>query len=436
MDATLVLANMGTPNKTAADTVGAQLKACVKAGKTQSSITKHDFKKLLENCVMTGVWAALPQNGMDSGDNQSDNSMCSDSLPISDGIVGTLEGFELLGYQADKDDAVQTEELLHILQNAVGDTDAIQKDMPAETFAKRLYTNAEQETELSGQFAGMRSNEPLNAPQSMTQQEILQRVGAYLCSLESTNNQPTDKTQTLDGQTGTQTMPEGQRSTAAAPNSLDAADSKPAPIPVEAKQEPHKDGAAKEPEHESGAESKSITGSAIVPGGGVTAAKGQTKTDAVQDTANAPDAMKENVMRIVDKVQTCSAQGRHDFDIQLKPEFLGKLHVKLVMEDGCIKVQIKAQDQAVKGLVSDQLPVLQSMFEEKGIAVSQIDVFGGNQMFGHHDQPASEQNSGNNGRRRQQKNDLSAEIGAQNAVYDVMELPHIALETCSVEFHA
>ena len=52
---------------------------------------------------------------------------------------------------------------------------------------------------------------------------------------------------------------------------------------------------------------------------------------------------------------------------QLKPEYLGKLSIKLMMDNDGIKAHIKASDASVKGLIMDQLPALQEALKEKGL---------------------------------------------------------------------
>ena len=43
---------------------------------------------------------------------------------------------------------------------------------------------------------------------------------------------------------------------------------------------------------------------------------------------------KDNVMRIVEKLHTEVSGGKYDFDVELKPDFLGKVNIKLTMENG------------------------------------------------------------------------------------------------------
>ncbi len=83
---------------------------------------------------------------------------------------------------------------------------------------------------------------------------------------------------------------------------------------------------------------------------------------------------RENVLRIVDKVSTRTAQERYEFDVELKPDFLGKVSIKLTMEDGNIRMQIKTDDMSVRSMLSDQTSALQSALKEKGVELTSVDI--------------------------------------------------------------
>ncbi len=76
----------------------------------------------------------------------------------------------------------------------------------------------------------------------------------------------------------------------------------------------------------------------------------------------------------MDKVSTRFADGKYDFDVELKPDFLGKLSIRLSMEDGSIRMQIKTDDASVKSMLSSQTSSLQDALKEKGITLSNVDI--------------------------------------------------------------
>lgn len=91
-------------------------------------------------------------------------------------------------------------------------------------------------------------------------------------------------------------------------------------------------------------------------------------------TQEAAQYSSDNVLRIVDRVSTQVTEGRYDFDVKLKPEFLGEVNIKLTMEDGVIRMQIKTDDMSVRGMLSDQAASLQNALKEKGVTLSSVDV--------------------------------------------------------------
>jgi flagellar hook-length control protein FliK len=78
--------------------------------------------------------------------------------------------------------------------------------------------------------------------------------------------------------------------------------------------------------------------------------------------------------RIIQKMTASVQEGKQQFEIALKPEYLGKLSIKLEMDNDGIKAHIKASDTSVKGMIADQLPALQEALKEKGITVTHIEV--------------------------------------------------------------
>ena len=102
------------------------------------------------------------------------------------------------------------------------------------------------------------------------------------------------------------------------------------------------------------------------------------QANAAPDTGSAQPAesafVRDNVIRIVDRASAHVREGRYEFDVELKPEFLGKVSIRLTMQDGEIRMQIRAEDPAVRGMLSDQANALVSAMKEKGIVLSGVDI--------------------------------------------------------------
>jgi flagellar hook-length control protein FliK len=127
---------------------------------------------------------------------------------------------------------------------------------------------------------------------------------------------------------------------------------------------------------------------------------------------------RDNVLRIVDKVAVQSENGRYDFDVELKPDFMGKVHIKLTMEDGNIRMQIKTDDMSVKGMLMDQTSSLQNALKEKGITLTNVDVmYDGQTTQDFSRQPHEQNSSGRHGLYYGQASTMSSEPAEEHYGY-------------------
>lgn len=383
-----------------------------------------EFKHLLK-CCLENEYAAVLQ-ALFGVCSTSDNSIVINSTVQKAGIAGILEGFGLLDYQTDT--LLPTE---HNVQPAL--PKAAQEQTVAADMANLLleWMQAEKkpmESGMSEQFARMLSNNKFNTLPSDLQQQVLSKVKEYLGSLESTNNEmaankaaesitPPDTDGTVDF-IKLLLQPKMQKPAQKAEIPLPADNTEQKVLAFENavsetskmadKAAVNKDypaaaqNAAEEPDmpqvqvkvsgmsgtvHKSeNADSKETalntadmqasaagTETAVneVPKAQAPATAAETKAE---PETKQPDFVRDNVVRIVDKINTHFESGRHEFDVELKPEFLGKLSIKLTMENGNIRMTIKAGDSAVKGMMCEQAPALQNLLRDKGITVTSIDI--------------------------------------------------------------
>lgn len=326
------------------------------------------------------------------------------------GIVGILEGFEPPGYQSDNTACIGENKTLPLSQQTAAQSDsaAVQIPLPQpktqENAAKApeyQQASGENTGETSEQIARMLQNNDAGTKPVQTQDEILKIVGDYLDSLENTNSQASGKASAesvlqsaakadkavdlkgaqtpeqaeLQGAASLKTA-EGVKTTASQTAEVtDSADTK-ASAEIEAPDS--KTLNTGKPESRITAEP--VNGAAV--NAGPVAFKAEAEQAEPLSTEARPEAVRESVLRIVDKVKTGALEGRYDFDIDLKPEFMGKVSIKLTMEDGNIKVQIKAEEASVKAMLSDQTSNLHYMLKEKGIPVTTVDIASSNTMSG------------------------------------------------------
>lgn len=385
-----------------------------------------EFKEQLKNCL-ENEQAAIAQVLFGSR-GTNDNSMVINSEKPQEGIAGILEGFGLLDYQTDT--------LLFSANDAESAlSESVQKQPDGAGMASHLSQEWMQVNEkpagsgMSEQFARMLSNKQFNTLSPDLQQQVLSKVKEYLGSLESTNNDETaimaaesiTMLPDTDGEVDFQKLllqAKMQKSSpdAEIPLPADNSDKKVLVFKHAEFEKPQtaektavyqdytaaaqnveeavlpqaqvKDGGALSTMQQSRHEIKDTASDTVNvqanADGTSTAVNGMQKAEAPSVTAQTkgtaelssdqPEFVRDNVVRIVDKISTQIGGGRHEFDVELKPEFLGKLNIKLTMENGSIKMAIKAGDAGVKGMICEQMPALQNLLKDKGITVTSIDI--------------------------------------------------------------
>ena len=95
----------------------------------------------------------------------------------------------------------------------------------------------------------------------------------------------------------------------------------------------------------------------------------------VQEVSSYMDADTEMIMRqITDYMRGNVTDGVSELEMQLHPESLGNLHVKLVAKDGMVTAQFLTENEAVKSVLENQMVQLKDTFKEQGVTVENIEV--------------------------------------------------------------
>ncbi len=102
----------------------------------------------------------------------------------------------------------------------------------------------------------------------------------------------------------------------------------------------------------------------------------RAKATAVQEQASrASNATKSDVInQIVKKAEFIIKDAQQELRMQLEPENLGKLTLKVAVERGLITAKFVAESQQVKEIIESNFNQLKDMLEEKGIAVQSFSV--------------------------------------------------------------
>jgi flagellar hook-length control protein FliK len=82
-----------------------------------------------------------------------------------------------------------------------------------------------------------------------------------------------------------------------------------------------------------------------------------------------------NLVRdIADQSGVLVSQGKSEFQIQLRPDTLGRLNIKMTMEGGEVTVQMRAESAQAKSAIEAGLGQLKQQFQEQGIRVDRFEV--------------------------------------------------------------
>ena len=85
--------------------------------------------------------------------------------------------------------------------------------------------------------------------------------------------------------------------------------------------------------------------------------------------------------QITDYMKAQVSEGMSELEMQLHPESLGSLHVRLIAKEGMVTAQFTAQNDAVKAALESQMIQLQETFEEQGVKVEAIEVMVASHKF-------------------------------------------------------
>jgi len=84
---------------------------------------------------------------------------------------------------------------------------------------------------------------------------------------------------------------------------------------------------------------------------------------------------RDNLLpRLVETIETLVYEERSEVRMQLKPDHLGSLEVKLSMERGIMVAEFIVQDQQVREIIASQLPQLQTALQDQGTHMADVSV--------------------------------------------------------------
>jgi flagellar hook-length control protein FliK len=102
------------------------------------------------------------------------------------------------------------------------------------------------------------------------------------------------------------------------------------------------------------------------------------RADAPAVTPESGGAARSGVANLVrdiaDQAGVLASQGKSEFQIQLRPDTLGRLNIRMTLEGGEVTVQMRAESAQAKSAIESGLGQLKQSFQEQGIRVDRFEV--------------------------------------------------------------
>ncbi|MCC5909798.1 MAG: flagellar hook-length control protein FliK, partial [Clostridiaceae bacterium] len=104
----------------------------------------------------------------------------------------------------------------------------------------------------------------------------------------------------------------------------------------------------------------------------------ETKANATlldNNTTYTKEVHSKNILeQVIHKVDTIYKSGKNQLSLQLTPENLGKLSIKLISENNDIKAKVYVESLQVKEVIENNLNQLRDSLREKGIYIGSLEV--------------------------------------------------------------
>lgn len=93
-----------------------------------------------------------------------------------------------------------------------------------------------------------------------------------------------------------------------------------------------------------------------------------------QSSKQVPIDAKEVFDQIVKKAELMLKQGASEMKIELKPEFLGKMTIKILVDEGVVTAKFIAENLKVKQILESNLNTLRQSLESQGLRIEKAEV--------------------------------------------------------------
>ncbi len=106
-------------------------------------------------------------------------------------------------------------------------------------------------------------------------------------------------------------------------------------------------------------------------------------SERIYETRTGADMPKEEILKqVVDKASVVIDGDKSEMLMELKPDSLGKLSLKIVTERGMVMAKFVAENQQVKEIIESNMQILKDALSKQGVSVQGLSVSVGNEQHG------------------------------------------------------
>lgn len=146
----------------------------------------------------------------------------------------------------------------------------------------------------------------------------------------------------------------------------------------------------------------------------------------------------EVVTQVVEQARVVIGQDKSEMVIQLKPDHLGKLELKVVTEQGIVAAKFIAESQAVKEIIETNMQLLKDSLQKQGIVIDSVNVQVGHDKQSEYQKQASYQSNNNTSNRSQYGNSEAGVQAVGNNAFNTLpdRLAQYSYETNTINLTA
>ncbi len=128
----------------------------------------------------------------------------------------------------------------------------------------------------------------------------------------------------------------------------------------------------------------------------ISAVNNQTQVYKAESSMPQPVRTSEVINQVVEQAKVIVGQDKSEMIIQLKPDHLGKLELKVVTEQGIVAAKFIAESQQVKEIIETNMQLLKDSLEKQGLSIDNVSVQVGQEKQSDNNQQNSYQSNNKN----------------------------------------